>query len=188
MKNNKKEIKKKDLIILIVILILTVISLIIYSKEVYENKEPKLIEKPDYAKISGEDEIEQEEKKTVIPQTEEELKSYLSTLKERDRIEYYCGEYFSCLDSQDYKGAYNLLYDEFKAKYFPTLEEYEDYIKKTYPENMAFKYEDISRQENIYVLEIVIVDLLGSKDSEKPQRILVKENDYNDFKISFQVL
>ena len=103
-------------------------------------------------------------------------------------MEYYCGEYFKHLEHKEYDQAYALLYPEFKQNYFPTLEEYETYIKNNYPKSWALEYEDITRQGNIYVLKLKILDILGTKDNEKSQRIVIKENNYNDFVISFQLI
>ena len=103
-------------------------------------------------------------------------------------MEYYCGEYFKHLEKKEYEEAYNLLYSEFKQNYFPSLEDYEEYVKKTYPSNWALKYEDITRQGNIYVLKLTVIDMFGSKEDEKSQRIVVREDNYNNFVISFQVI
>lgn len=181
MANLKRSIRKRDLIIIIIIVFLAIISLVIYSKELQSVKKQE---------NNGEITISQnEEKKEVqVPRTDEEIVKYLSTLGERDRMEYYCGEYFKHIEKKEYEAAYNLLYPEFKESYFPTLERYEDYVKKTYPSNWALDYEDITRQGDIYVLKLNVLDVLGSKENEKSQRIVIKENNYNNFSISFQVI
>ena len=103
-------------------------------------------------------------------------------------MQYYCGQYFKHLEKHEYDAAYNLLYTEFKQNYFPTVEEFEEYVKKTYPEQWALDYDDITRQGDLYVLRLKILDVLGSRENEKIQRIVVRENYYNDFVISFQVI
>lgn len=177
----KRSIRKRDLIIIIIIVFLAIISLVIYSKELQSVKKQE---------NNGEVTISQnEEKKEVqVPRTDEEIVKYLSKLGERDRMEYYCGEYFKHIEKKEYEAAYNLLYPEFKESYFPTLERYEEYVKKTYPSNWALDYEDITRQGDIYVLKLNVLDVLGSKENEKSQRIVIKENNYNNFSISFQVI
>ena len=177
----KRSIRKRDLIIIIIIVFLAIISLVIYSKELQSVKKQE---------NNGEITISQnEEKKEVqVPRTDEEIVKYLSKLGERDRMEYYCGEYFKHIEKKEYEAAYNLLYPEFKESYFPTLERYEEYVKKTYPSNWALDYEDITRQGDIYVLKLNVLDVLGSKENEKSQRIVIKENNYNNFSISFQVI
>ena len=109
-------------------------------------------------------------------------------MKERDRIEYYCGEYIKKIEEKDYESAYNLLYPEFKEKYFPILDKYKEYIEKTYPKDFALEYDDITRQGKLYVLRLKVLDVLGNKENEKIQRIVILENDYNNFVLSFQVI
>lgn len=183
MSNLKRNIEKKQIIIIIVLLILVIISLILYSKNVVEDNEKNNINNK--TTIS---ESEEKAQTVEVPKTNEEIIKKLSTLNERDRMEYYCGEYFKHIEKHEYEQAYNLLYTEFKQKYFPTIEEFEEYVKKTYPKAWALDYDDITRQGDIYVLRLKIYDVLGSRENEKIQRIVIKENYYNDFVISFQVI
>lgn len=178
-------IDRIDIILIVIILILIIINLTLYIKKIFEPKQ----EQQEIHQLSTVVSEENTETKTVeVPQTQEEIIKYLSKLGERDRMEYYCGKYFKHIEKKEYEAAYNLLYTEFKQNYFPTIEQYEEYIQKTYPETWALEYSDITRQGSIYVLKLKILDVLGSKENEKSQRIVVKENNYNDFVISFQVI
>ena len=93
------------------------------------------------------------------------------------------------MKNKDYEKAYNMLYSEFKQKYFQTLDEYEEYVEKIYPNFFAVQYDDFSRQGDIYVIRLIIIDPKNSEKSgeENSQRIVIKENDFNDYVISFQV-
>ncbi len=182
-----QKIEKLDIILIIIILILIVVNLVLYTKKI---EQPKYMMYQTSENTSPTfDKKDKEETQIVeVPQTEQEIIQKLSTLGERDRMEYYCGIYFKHIEKKEYEEAYNLLYPEFKEKYFPTLEEYETYINNTYPANWGLEYEDITRQGYIYVLKLKVLDLFGSKENEKSQRIVIKENNYNDFIISFQVI
>lgn len=177
-----KKIENKDIVLIIVTLILLIINLILYIKNIFKSNQQ---EKNNYEPITV---LSEEENNIDIPKTDEELKKYLSTLGERDRMEYYCGKYFKHVEKKEYEAAYNMLYTEFKQNYFPTIEEYEEYMDKTYPKYWALEYDDITRQGNIYVLRLKVLDVLGSKENEKIQRVVIKENNYNDFVLSFQVI
>lgn len=183
----QSKIEIKDLIIIIILIFLIIINLILYLKQVLIPKQ----EQEDFIKeqttvISEESE---EKQQVSVPQTDEEITKYLSTLGERDRMQYYCGEYIKHLKHKEYEQAYNMLYTEFKQNYFPTIEEYEEYVKKFYPEYFALQYDDITRQGDIYVLRLKIIDAMNSEKSEEEniQRVVIKEYNYNDFVISFQV-
>ena len=179
------KIEFKYLILILIVIMLIIINLILFAKKIVI---PKQQQEKKYQLTTVVKEKEKSTQTITVPQTDEELIKRLSTLGERDRMEYYCGVYFKYLENKEYEKAYNLLYTEFKTKYFPTIEEYEQYIQKTYPQTWALEYDDITRQGSIYVLKLKILDILGSKENEKSQRIVIKENSYNNFVISFQVI
>ena len=177
----------KDIILISIILILIIVNLMLYLKEILI---PKQQEQENEYKISTT--IEEDTKKNTqtinIPKTDEEIIKKLSTLGERDRMEYYCGVYFKHLEKKEYEEAYSLLYKDFKEKYFPTIESYKEYVSKIYPQNMVLEYNDITRQGSIYVLRLDVIDILKTSEEKFSQRIVIKENTYNDFVISFQVI
>ena len=185
MVKSQKESKLQIIILTIIVLLLIVINLIICLKKYMlpkQNEENQI-------KTTAQSATTKQTQKNEVPQTDEQIKKYLSTLGERDRMQYYCGKYFNYLKKKNYVAAYSLLYSEFKDKYFPTENEYEEYIKKLYPNFYSLEYDDISRQGDIYVLRLKILDLKKGKDEQgdNVQRIVIKENDYNDFVLSFQV-
>lgn len=121
--------------------------------------------------------------------------AYMNRLKkmgERDRMEEYFGKYITYIEKKEYEKAYDLLYPEFKNRYFKTLEEYKNYIQEKYPKDMiSVNYNNIERQGEYYVLFIEIVDLSkSSKNDEKKitQKVVLYEKDYDDFVLSFDVL
>ncbi|MBE5805547.1 MAG: hypothetical protein E7313_02355 [Clostridiales bacterium] len=185
MEKKNSKIQKIDIVLLLITLLLVVIILTLYLKKIIV---PKQEEQKQYQLTTVVNNKEEKKQLITVPKNEEELIKELSILDERSRLEYYCGRYFECISNKQYENAYNMLYSEFKEKYFPTLEQYEEYIKKIYPSSYAVEYEDITRQGTIYVFKIKILDLEKGKQAEKAQRIVVQENNYNDFVISFQVI
>lgn len=182
MKKIKSKVEKIDIVLIIIILILIIITLIVFFKKEIQPTEQNTYQLSTVVKEENKNEQPQ------VPKTNEELIKHLSTLGERDRMEYYCGVYFKHIEKKQYESAYNLLYPEFKQNYFPTLEQYIEYIEKTYPKYWALNYDDITRQGNIYVIRLQVLDVLGSKEDEKVQRIVVRENNFNEFDMSFQVI
>lgn len=137
---------------------------------------------------------EQQNKNEVVVdnRTEEqksnELVSKLKNVSESERIRIYLGQYFKNIESKKYEEAYNVLYPQYKTNYFPTLESFKKYIEeKKYPDLLAINYNDIYMQGKYYIVEVTITDFLGKnltfKESEK---LIIQENDYNDYYISFQ--
>lgn len=179
-----KKIDKMQLLWIVVVFVLMIINLILVLKFIIQpNKEES-----DIQEIKVVSENKEKIQTIYVPKSNEELIKKLATMGERDRMEYYCGVYFKHIEKGEYEEAYNLLYSEFKQKYFPELDDFKKYVKKTYPKEYALEYDDISRQGYIYVLKLKILDVLGSKENNKSQRIVVKENTYNDFVVSFQVI
>lgn len=137
-------------------------------------------------------ELEEENASKKAEQEENEQKEQelakLREMTERDRMEYYFNEFISYIKEENYSAAYDLLYPEFKENYFKTLEEFRDYAKKLYPKSVAFSYNDIQRQGYIYVLIVDVIDPSKKVSEAKSQRIVIKENNFNDFVLSFQVI
>ena len=181
---NKKvqsKFEKIDIFLWLVVLILIIAILTIIVENFGKDDEQLLVANKTTV-------IEENNTAVQVPKTDEEIIKKLSTMGERDRMEYYCGEYFNHIEKKEYQAAYNMLYGEFKQRYFPTLEKYQEYVEKTYPSSWVLEYDDITRQGNIYVLRLKVGDALGSKEDTKVQRIVIKENNYNNFVMSFQVI
>lgn len=185
-----RKINKRMLFLILILLILIIVNLILYVKLIAQpNNELKSLYGQSMVKNGdGRENDNSKKENTPVARTDEEIIRQLSTQGEWDRMDYYYGVYFKHLEKKEYEEAYNLLYDQFKKNYFPTLDEYISYIEKTYPAECAWVDEDISRQGNIYVLKMKIIDTLGSRDDEKEQRVVIRENNYNDFELSFQVI
>ena len=174
--------KKTSFYILIALIIITtMINLILFSKILQSN-----------SKNSKEASLESNTEETIQEKSEEDIaKEELESLQkmtERDRMEYYFSKFIKYIKNKKYTDAYNLLYPDFRENYFKTQEEFKEYAKKTYPSSVGFSYNDIERQGSIYVLVITVIDTNKNKGEERTQRIVIKENDFNDFVLSFQVI
>lgn len=181
MKKVKSKVERLDLILILILLILIIVFLSLFIKS---NAKPnETTGTKTYTVVK-----ENEKEKIKVAQTEEEIIKKLSTQGEWDRMDYYCGRFFKYIAEQEYEQAYNLLYPEFKEKYYPTIDSFKEYVDKTYPKDFSWVDDDISRQGDIYVLKVKILDTKGSKENEKSQRIVIKENTYNNFVLSFQII
>ena len=137
------------------------------------------------------DNSQQEESEQQIEDAEnEEIIEKLKNMEERDRMEFYFGMFLDYVENEQYDKAYDLLYSEFKKNYFPTLESFTEYAQKTFSEFANIKHENIERNGDVYVLWIYISDVLNDKQNEKGKEmnIVIQENDYNDFVMSFSVI
>ena len=108
-------------------------------------------------------------------------------MSEQKRIEYYTSEFIKALEARNTSYAYKMLNADFKKNYFNTEEAFEEYIKKYFPKETSVKYNNMERLGDIYVLDLEIKDILSSDPNNFNCYIVVKENDYNDFELSFSV-
>ena len=179
----KIKLDKKEKIFIIIIAILIITNIILFINRPQSEKENPGV--PIYNDVT----ISEQKEITKNPGTDDEILEYLYNAKERDRMEFYLGSYLKCLDEKDYQKAYEMIYPEFKEKYFPTYSKFEEYIKKTYPSELAIEVDDITRYNNMYVLRVKLVDMLGEKpEQDRFQRFVIRENDFNKFDLSFQVI
>lgn len=182
MKENHKLI---IIISLIIVLIITVINISIYVNKVIipSNKANEVLKKYNASNTTVEVTTQND------GQTSDDILDKLKDMSERERMEFYFSKFMDYIENGKYQEAYNLLYPEFKDNYFKTLDDFEKYVNKTYPEFVSFSYNDIERQGYIYVLTITVINPdLSKSEAKKSQRIVIKENDFNNFVLSFQVI
>ena len=60
-------------------------------------------------------------------------------------------------------------------------------MKQKYPDFMSVEYNDMSRQGEYYILTVNIYNLLTNEIIEKEQKYIIKENNFLDYVLSFQV-
>lgn len=114
--------------------------------------------------------------------------SELSSMGERDRIEYYVSSFVEAIEDKEYEKAYNMLYDTFKKNYFPTLSSFEEYAENKFPKMLSLDHTNFERNGDYYILWITMSDPLGGKNSGIEMNFVVQENDLNDFVMSFSVI
>ena len=135
----------------------------------------------------------QKEYEELIKQRDEQLanirktKTEVKEMEEKKRITYYFSKYITYLEEKNYEKAYNLLYEDYKNNYFPTLEDFEKYAKERYPDFMRIEHTYMSRQGDYYILTVDIYNLLTNEIIEKEQKYVIKEKDFLDYVLSFQV-
>ena len=175
-KQNKK-MKDYKLLYLGCILIILIVIAISFSF----NPEKKTDDSISASNITTEEQVEEFENENITAK--------LKKMEERERMEFYFGIFLEHVENDEYEKAYELLYEEFKTNYFPTLESFEEYIEKTFSEMTDIEHENIERNGDVYVLWISITDAINGKPGEeKKMNIVIKENDYNDFVMSFSVI
>lgn len=175
-----KNINKKMIIIGIVIVIIIISVILIILNNNSNNNE--------VSNNDGNNNQNYSKTEKTVSKEEQEKISKLKTKKEAERIKTYLGTYLKYIETKDYSSAYSLLYDEFRQNYFPTLEDYENYIKEQdFPELLTIDYDNITTQGELYIVTVRIGNMQARSETQKVEkRFIIKENDYNDYYISFK--
>ena len=114
----KNKIEKKNLIIIFIILMLVLLISLLTLRKNHNVKNNSY----EQAVLKKEETV-----KTLVLQD-------LSNKNEKERMEYYCAQFFKYLSTRDFEAAYDLLYSEYKENYFPTLASFKKYIIDYFPD------------------------------------------------------
>ncbi len=135
------------------------------------------------------EEMTPEEIETIIENKAANLeKLELSEKNETERMQYYVKKFIRTIEEKNYEDAYEMLYKEFRNNYFSTLESFEKHVKEKFPSHMSLDYTNCERNGEIYILWVTMKDIGAmEKTSGIEMNFVVKENELNDFVLSFSV-
>ena len=131
-----------------------------------------------------------EEQKLQLAETKKEqaIIDDLAGMEERDRIEYYFGEFIRNIELDNYAEAYKVLNEDFKNTYFSTQDEFVKYVKAYFPNEIAVEYNNIERNGNTYILWVKMSNALTvDKSSGRAMNVVIREYAVHDFELSFSV-
>ena len=176
--------KKQKNVILLTIIILLVILIILITVVGILNKKEESASNPNIKISNGviETDVNYEETENMIREEK------LSGMLERDRMEYYVSNFINLLEKKEYEKAYGLLYEDFKAQYFPTAGQFQTYVESKFSSMMNLEFTNIERNGDVYVLWVNMQDAInGNKNELEEYNFVVRENAINDVDISFSV-
>ena len=89
------------------------------------------------------------------------------------------------INDKNYKYAYSILADSFKANNFVTQDTFENYVKSNFFENNEFEYVEFGNEANTYyTYKVNIKDKSGNNITKT---FIVLLEDGTNFKLSFNV-
>lgn len=160
--------------------IIAVLSVVVVIAMIIHVSKPKTV---------NYEEMTEEELQIAVQNKIDNMKvNELYGMGERDRMEYYVKSFIDAVENKEYEVAYDMLYDDFKNNYFPTLDDFEKYAKKTFPTLCSIEHTNIERNGEVYVLWVKLSNALGGKDTAVEMNFVIQENDLNDFVMSFTVI
>ena len=94
-------------------------------------------------------------------------------------------KFFDAIEDEDYKYAYNKLDETFKTNNFPTLEEFENYVKTNFFKQNTLSSGNAEKQGNVYIYNVTISDALGENKQSKTTSFVMQLKEGTDFVMSF---
>ncbi|MCR5185708.1 MAG: hypothetical protein K6D97_01135 [Clostridia bacterium] len=133
-------------------------------------------------------ELSEEELDAVINEEIEDMEvKELANMEERERMEWYVSKFVKRIENGEYADAYDVLNEEFKTRYFKTLDDFEEYSKKNFPKMMSLEHTNIERIGNQYVLWVNLSNSLRGKASATEMKFVIREHELNKYELSFSV-
>lgn len=168
----EQEKNKKSKLVLLVILLILVTSILVFWILTINQKAKFKEAKVGYAT-----------KKEVDKQIVEKVRNE----DEPTRMKIYLGNIIEALKNKKYEYVYERFDEDYKKKYFPTIEELKNYTENRLPSNLSVSHRNIERLGEFYILT---VDLVNSEDFEdkknrKEVQFVFKEYNFDDFHFSF---
>lgn len=169
--------EQKKWMFILIILILILLNVAIFINEI------KL--------IKGEEDTTEVNNEAVVEEPKNEkayLEKRIEKQEENVRVQYYIAGFLNLIENQNYEEAYKLLNEDFKNNNFETLEKFKEFCKIYPNKDTVCKYTDFDRiGASVYVMTTIINQLNATNYQPVKQIFVVRENDYNDYKISLQM-
>lgn len=97
---------------------------------------------------------------------------------------YDINKFIKAINAQDYNYAYNCLAESFKQNKFPTLENFEEYVKNNFYEKNKIQYSSVKKEGSYYIYTLNITDANNSTISTSKE-FIVNLKDNREFEMSF---
>lgn len=117
--------------------------------------------------------------------TEEFIQEY-DTASSNIKVGYNINKIAQAMNMNDYQYIYNKLDQNFKNNYFKTLQEFESYMKNTFPSLYSVDFEDSSNEGDILIQDTIFKDMENEQNTVQKQ-IIMKLGEGTDFIMSFNV-
>ncbi|MCI8291595.1 MAG: hypothetical protein HFJ24_01970 [Clostridia bacterium] len=107
---------------------------------------------------------------------------------DREKVILNLNKFMQSINDKDYKYAYSLLADGFKANNFKTQIDFENYLKTNFFENNNFEYKKFGDEANTYyTYEIKITDKTGKDTREITKTFIMLLEEGTNFELSFNI-
>ena len=119
-------------------------------------------------------------------ETDEYISNY-NSLSMQGKVEFNIKKFIKMINIKDYESAYNLLSDGFKVNYFPTLNDFENYIKNNFYEYSNVTFDEYTTEGEIVIYKVKIHGVQNNRDVVMNKTIIMKLGTGTDFEMSFDL-
>ena len=134
MENNLKKLRILIILILVLLNVFILIKYLIKGNKISQSNllnnnanSTNIVE--EYIENMHNEKTENEIYEEATQNTTELIQKKLSNMDENSRMQTYFGEFIEEIENANYSNAYNMLNEEYKNKYFPNQNDFENYIK-----------------------------------------------------------
>lgn len=117
----------------------------------------------------------------------EETKQKYQEAKEQKKVAMNIDKWITMLNSKDYKAAFEVLDETFRNQYFENVDDFEEYMKNTFPAYMGVELMEYSKESGVNIQKVILYDSTGDENWSKPETIIMQLSD-EGFKMSFRIL
>lgn len=117
----------------------------------------------------------------------DETKQKYQDAKEEKKVAMNIDKWITMLNSKDYKTAFEVLDETFRNQYFQNVDEFEEYMKYTFPTYMGVELMEYSKESGVSIQRVIIYDSSGEEKWSKSETIIMQLTD-DGFKMSFRIL
>lgn len=172
-KNKKSKMNNKFLLIILISLLFGIFLIFFVRNLIIKRRYNKRLEKLNYSK----EEIKEHNEKA----------QEIMHMNPDKRARKYLNEFINNIKKERYDDEYFRLYYEFKNIFFPTLIDFENYIKENFPKDPAVKINNFEQAGALFILFVDIVDKDNPEKSLKNMKFIYKEENLMEYVFSFSV-
>lgn len=107
--------------------------------------------------------------------------------REEIKVGYNIERFISAINDKDYKYAYNLLDEIYRKNNIPTLDDFEEYVRRNMYDNNKVEHQEVDKQGNNFIYEIKLKDANDENSEEKSMTIIMQLKEGTDFVMSFSM-
>lgn len=123
---------------------------------------------------------------TYTIKTDTFIENY-NTLKDSEKASVNVDIFMQMINTKDYSHAYEVLSDGFKSNYFPTEEDFKNYVKENFYNYNILQINNSTNEGTVYIFRSTVTNGENAETENKEKTFNVSLEEGTDFKISFNV-